>query len=500
MTNLDQNQASQPEQNPQQGSGVSRRRFLKTTAAASAVFSTFAISGTKASGRILGANDAVRLAVAGVNGRGQDHIKGFSKADNVEIVYLVDPDSRLYDSRSKLVEEQNKHTPKCVKDIREVLDDPNVDAISIATCNHWHSLMTIWACMAGKDVYVEKPMSHNVVEGRMCVTAARNNNRVVQHGTQQRSQASRAREIAALQSGNYGKLLVSKGYASKPRWSIGSKPNKPAPSELDYNLWLGPADQTPFNENLVHYNWHWFWNTGNGEIGNQGVHQMDVARWAIKDATLPTKVVSLGGRFAYDDQAETPNTQLTVYEFGDVLLVFEVRGLVGKNKGLDTGYGSEIFNEYYTTEGRIAEGKFYPTGSDKGEKLADLGGEVYPGGEWGSFINAVREKNPAMVNANVEDAHYSAALCHLGNISYRLGSTTSMAGVESPYPNEHVNDTMAKIRENLEKCNLNVSQTQCQVGPALEFDPAAEKFVHNDDANAMLTRAYRGEFKLPEKV
>ncbi len=494
-------QPSQVTKPHQERKTVSRRRFLKTAAASSAVFSTFAIAGTKASGRILGANDTVRLAVAGINGRGQAHISGFSRSKDVEIAYLVDPDTRLFESRSKQVEEHNNNTPKCVQDIREVLDDPNVDAISIATCNHWHSLMTVWACMAGKNVYVEKPMSHNVFEGRQCVKAAQNNNCVVQHGTQQRSSGSRAREIAALQSGNYGKLLVSKGYASKPRWSIGNKPVKPIPNGLDYDLWLGPADETPYHENLVHYNWHWSWNTGNGEIGNQGVHQMDIARWAIKDATLPNKVISLGGRFGYEDQGETPNTQVTVYEFGDVMLVFEVRGLVGKKGDIDTKYGSEIRNEYYTTEGRIADGKFFANGSSQGETLDDLGGEVYPGGEWGSFINAVRENNPDMVNGGVEDAHYSSALCHLGNISYRLGSTTTMAGVNSPYANnQQVNDSIEKIKENLGRINLRLDQAECQVGPMLEFDPAKEQFIDNDAANAMLTRNYRGEFTVPKDI
>ncbi|MDA7978603.1 MAG: Gfo/Idh/MocA family oxidoreductase [Pirellulales bacterium] len=482
-------------------SHVTRRGFLKATAASSAAFSTFAISGTKASGRIVGANETLRIAVAGINGRGRDHINGFSRSKDVQITYLVDPDSRLFDSRSKQVQERNGHTPECVQDIREALDDPNLDVISIATCNHWHSLMTIWACQAGKDVYVEKPISHNVFEGRQCVVATRKYNRVVQHGTQQRSNAGRAREIAALQSGKYGKLLVSKAYASKPRWSIGTKPTKSVPTGLDYNLWLGPADETPYHENLVHYNWHWFWNTGNGEIGNQGVHQADVARWAIKGATLPTKVVSLGGRFGYDDQAETPNTQLTVYDYGDVLAVFEVRGLVGKKGNLDTGYKDEIRNEFYTTEGRIADGKFYPNGGGKGERLEELGGSVYPGGEYGSFLNAVRKQDPDMVNANVEDAHYSAALCHLGNISYRLGSTTAMAGIRSPYPNNpQVNASLDKIRENLGRINLNVDQAQCQIGQVLEFDPATEKFVNNPAANALLTREYRGEFTVPKEI
>ncbi|MDP7302654.1 MAG: Gfo/Idh/MocA family oxidoreductase, partial [Pirellulaceae bacterium] len=222
-------------------SKFTRRNFLKTTAAASAAFPLFTIAGTKASGRVIGANDTIRIGVTGIHGRGTSHIGEFAKMDKVDVTYLIDPDSSLFGSRSGQVKSKGGNTPTCVQDIRKALEDDNLDAVSVATCNHWHSLVTVWACQAGKDVYVEKPMSHNVFEGRQCVEAAKKYGRVVQHGTQQRSDGGRASEIAAIQSGKYGKLLVSKGYCCKPRWSIGFKPTKPAPKHLDFNLWLGPA-------------------------------------------------------------------------------------------------------------------------------------------------------------------------------------------------------------------------------------------------------------------
>ena len=398
-------------------SKLTRRNFIKTSAAASAVFPLFTISGTKASGNVLGANERIRMAVAGINGRGKSHIDGFASQNNIEVSYLVDPDSRLFSSRSKMVNSKGGNTPKCFQDIREALDDKDLNAVSVATCNHWHSLITVWSCQAGKDVYVEKPISHNISEGRKCVEAARKYGRIVQHGTQQRSSQSRADEIAALQSGNYGKLLVSKGYCCKPRWSIGFKPLKTPPAELDFNIWLGPAPEQPYHENLVHYNWHWFWDTGNGDTGNQGVHEIDVARWAIKDATLPTRVWSLGGRFGYKDQGQTPNTQLTVFEYGDVTLLFETRGLVGHHDKAPR----KVANEFYTTEGMIADGKFYPKSGGSPVQVVGKADPVTPGGPFVSFITAVRSRNQADINCDAEVGHYSAALCHLSNISYRLG-------------------------------------------------------------------------------
>ena len=481
---------------------VSRRTFLARSAAASTAFGLFTIAGTKASGRVLGANDTIRVGVAGIRGRGQSHIDAFAsqlKNENVQVTYLIDPDTRLFDSRKSKVTQTGGNDPQTVKDIRKALDDPNLDAVSVATCNHWHSLITIWACQAGKDVYVEKPISHNVYEGRKCVEAAAKYGRIVQHGTQQRSSDERANEIAAVHSGKYGKLLVSKGYCCKPRWSIGEKPTEAAPAELDFNIWLGPAPEQPYHANLVPYNWHWFWDTGNGDIGNQGVHEMDVARWAIKGATLPKSVWSLGGRFGYQDQGQTPNTQMAVFDYGDALLVFEVRGLVGEKSGLP----NVVENEYYTTEGMIKEHKFYKDGKGEGEPLGKFDAHVTPGGPFGSFIRAMRSRKPADNNADAETAHYSAALCHLANISYRLGHRAGWdKATQTLDDNQQVKQTFMNLRSNLRTIGAIQDETNYTVGQKLAFDPQAERFTGEgaEAANPLLTRPYRAPFVVPDKV
>ena len=482
---------------------VTRRTFLKSTAATSATFGLFTIAGTKASGRVIGANERIRVGVAGIRGRGQSHINAFAKelkGENTEVTYLIDPDTRLFADRSSAVTSLGGNTPKCVKDIREALEDKNVDVITVATCNHWHSLITIWACQAGKDVYVEKPISHNVFEGRKCVEAATKYGRVVQHGTQQRSSVERAREIAAVQSGKYGKLVVSKGYCCKPRWSIGSKPLEAPPAELDFNIWLGPAPKQEYHANLVPYNWHWFWDTGNGDIGNQGVHEMDVARWAIKDATLPKQVWSLGGRFGFEDQGQTPNTQMAVFDYGDALLVFEVRGLVGEKNGQPP----KVANEYYTTEGVIRDSRFYRHGAGgEGEKVEGPEVDVTPGGTFGAFVRAVRSRKPQDNNASAEVAHCSAALCHLGNISYRLGEQVSFdRAMSSLGDSKQVVETFNNLAENLKATDLKLADTKYTLGKTLAFDAKAEQFTGAgaEAANPLLSRPYREPFVVPSSV
>jgi len=315
----------------------------------------------------------------------------------------------------------------------------------------------------------------------------------VQHGTQQRSSLERANEIAAVQSGKYGKLLVSKGYCCKPRWSIGRKDFTSPPAHLDFDLWLGPAPRQPFHANLVHYNWHWFWDFGNGDIGNQGVHEIDVARWAIKNATFPNRVFSLGGRFAEGDQGLTPNMQMAVYEFGDVLLVFEVRGLVTKHPQ----FPFRVENEYYTDQGRIAGGKFYPQNGADPLPLDRFDVKVTPGGAWGSFLHAVRTRNPADLNADVEHGHYSAGLCHLANISYRLGEPESFSRKPDRLgDNREVVETFEKIKENLGGTGVALAEATYQLGPTLTFDPREERFTGDraHEANSMLSREYRKPF------
>jgi predicted dehydrogenase len=489
----------------------SRRRFLQTAAAASTTFPLFTIAGTKASAKVIGANDTIRIGVAGIHGRGGSHISEFtSMGDKVRVTYLIDPDSSLFESRTKSVAaRQGGEAPKCVQDIRQALDDKALDAVSVATTNHWHSLITIWACQAGKDVYVEKPISHNVFEGRKCVEAAKKYGRVVQHGTQSRSSKEWARTVAAVHSGKYGKLLISKGEASKNRWSIGFKPVKTPPSTLDFNIWLGPAPEQPYHENLVHYNWHWFWDFGNGDIGNQGVHQIDIARWGIKDGTLPTKVYSIGGRFLPDgpDQGQVPNMQLAVMEFGDVILLFEVRGLTNKHKD----WPNVVTNSFITTEGVIKEGTgrgggsvFQPKSGGAPQKIElDKDPHVAPGGAFGAFINAMRTRKPEDNNCDAEVAHYSSALIHLANISYRLGTVGTYDKARGAIgDNKEIVATLERIRDNSQAVGVPVDQTKYTVGPVLTFDPATEKFTgeHAAEANKLLTREYRPPFIVPQTV
>jgi predicted dehydrogenase len=477
-------------------SRLTRRSFLKRSLAAAA---TITIAGTKSSGRVLGANDVIRVGVAGIHGQGNGHIQQYLGLKGVQITYLIDPDSSLFESRGAPIKQKWGQAPKCVQDIRKALEDKELDAVSIATPNHWHSLITIWACQAGKDVYVEKPLSHNIVEGRRCVEAARKYGRIVQHGTQQRSSESRANEIAAVHSGKYGKLRVSKGYCCKPRWSIGRKDKAQPPDALDFNLWLGPAPEQPYHGNLVHYNWHWFWDFGNGDIGNQGIHEIDVARWAIKGAMLPSKVWSLGGRLAYEDQGQTPNMQMAVCEYGDTLLVFEVRGLVDKNKD----FPFKVLNEYYTDEGMITGGKFFPRKGGEPEKLASFDVKVTPGGAWGSFLHAVRSRKVEDCNADVEIGHTSCAVMHAANISYRLGEPAPFnAKTKKLGDNREVVETFTNLQENLKGVGVRLEETTYQLGQTLTFDPKTERFTGDgtDKANAFLTSRYRAPFVVPEKV
>src|SRR5262245_34961162 len=386
-------------------SSLSRRRFVQAAAAASTAFPLFTIAGTKASGKVIGANDTVRIGVAGCGGRGGNHVSEWTSQEKVQITYLIDPDTKNSASKVKAVEGRQKSRPKTVQDIRQALEDKELDAVSVATCNHWHSLITIWACQAGKDVYVEKPISHNVFEGRKCVEAAKKYGRVVQHGTQSRSSRSFAKAIAAVQSGKYGELLVSHGSSSKPgsgRSSLGVQPISSPPSNFDFNMWCGPAPMQPFHANLHPYNWHWFWDFGNGEIGNQGVHQMDIARWAIKGSNLPTKVYSIGGRFLHDgpDQGQAPNMQMAVMEFGNAILLFEVRGLTGKHPD----WPQDVSNRFIMTEGVIKEGggrgrgaggyMFYPKSGGEAQPLAVEEPKITVADAFPAFINAMRTRKP----------------------------------------------------------------------------------------------------------
>lgn len=477
-------------------SSTSRRSFLKQS---SVIAAGFTIAGTRASGRVLGANDAIRIGIAGLNGRGSAHVAEFVKMPGVRITHLIDPDTRTWKKRVDQVTAGGGKAPETLQDVRLLLDGGQIDALAIATPNHWHSLMAIWACQAGKDVYVEKPCSHNIHEGRVLVDTARKHNRIVQHGTQSRSDADWAAAAELVQSGRYGKLLVSRALCYKRRDSIGIKPDSETPAELDYSLWLGPASERSFNANYVHYNWHWFWDFGNGDIGNQGVHQMDIARWMIPGATLPRTVYSLGGRFGYKDQGQTPNTQIALMDFGDTLLVFEVRGLKTAPY-----LGQAVGNILHFEEGTVAGGKFTRKGSTTAEPI-DLrarSGFEFEGNHFGNFITAVRSRKTSDLNADIAVGHASSALCHLANISYRLGEQVPFSSRGQAFgDHKELGETFARMQEHLKDENaVALDGLEYRAGRRLVVDAEKETIRDDAEANALLTRKYRAPFVVPDQA
>jgi predicted dehydrogenase len=474
----------------------SRRQFLKCSTA------TVALSGLSPASwaRVVGANEAIRVAVVGLNGRGGGHINEFRKMEGVRLAALCDVDTQVLERSAGKIQGVAKY-----QDIRKLLENKEIDAVSVATTNHWHSLITIWACQAGKDVYVEKPCSHNVFEGRKCVEAARKYNRVVQHGTQSRASGSTAKLAALAKSGKYGKLLVSKGYCCKPRWTIGFKPVANPPAYLDFDIWLGPAPKQPYHANLVHYNWHWFWDFGNGDIGNQGVHEIDKARWFL-GGTLPRSVVSLGGRYVdeanFKDQGQTPNQMVSVYDFGGPLVLFETRGLVANKKipAIAENYPNKVANELYFEAGAIKGNKFYPKDGGAAQPLESVDFDAPEGGHFANFIHCMRTRKWQELNADILQGHLSAALCHLGNISYRLGQERPFEKPKDFSDNAVVGESIMTVLENTKAIGVDPQKATLWVGPKLAFDPEQEKFVRNAKANQLLTRAYRAPYVVPEKV
>jgi len=460
-----------------------RRGFLKQSAAFGA---TFAIAAHP--GRVLGANDAIHVGVAGIHGRGGAHIGEFSRMPGVQVTHLIDPDSNLFAGKAKGLEQRNGRKPVCLQDIRKALEDKDLDVVSIATCNHWHSLITVWACQAGKDVYVEKPCSHNIFEGRQCVEAARKYKRIVQHGTQRRSggQWQKARDIAA---GKHGKLTLVRARSYRVRKGIGFAKPEPVPSGLDFDIWLGPAPKQPFHRNLVHYRWHWFWDTGNGDIGNNGPHWSDMARWLIPNATLPKRVMSLGGRFLWKDQGQTPNLQMAVYDFGDVKMIFEVTDLKPALKGRP----DLVFDK----DAKVEPIEIH-TPPDVRSPVAPRG----PGGSiFKNFIECVRSRKPEDLDAHILEGHYSSSLCHLANISYRLGTDVPFNKKTGALGDDkEVAATFQWLCDVLKANDYKLGEGTYRLGRTLEFDPETEQFIGDDEANKLLTRPYRKPFVVPRKV
>jgi predicted dehydrogenase len=474
-----------------------RRQFLEESmfAAAAAVTATSATSifaedkPSKSPGEKLG------VAVVGCGGRGSDHLKSFASRPDTEVLYVVDVDERIAQSRAKLVADKQGRAPKFVADMRDAFDDKSVDLISTATPNHWHSLVAIWAIQAGKDVYVEKPVSHNVSEGRRVVEAARKYNKICQAGTQCRSNPGMQDAMKYIHDGKLGKVQVSRGLCYKRRPSIGALGNYPVPPGINYDLWIGPAPMAPLTRPRFHYDWHWQFPYGNGDLGNQGIHQMDLARWALGVDRLSDWVLSYGGRLGYEDAGNTANTQMIIQGFGEAALVFEVRGLrTAPYRGAGVGIIVECTDGYLVMTSYDKGAAF-----DKdGQKVQEFSGG---GDHYGNFLAAVRSRNYKNLNADIEQGHLSSALCHLGNISYRLGEQLSMPEVKERLQSlqtvEKVQDSFDRFSQHLADNQLDLEKTKIAWGANLAVDPPNEKFIGNSQADAMLTRDYRAPFIVP---
>lgn len=444
----------------------------------------------------VGPNDQIRIACIGFRGQGMGHINAYLNMDDVTIATLCDVDSNLFDGAVKTIEGKGKKKPQCVQDLRRVFDDKSIDAVSIATPNHWHALAAIWAMQAGKDVYVEKPISHNVSEGRRIVEVARKYKRICQCGTQSRSNPGMKDAIAYVQSGKIGKVQVARGLCYKPRGSIGvAGGEQKVPEGVDYDIWLGPAPKKPLLRSRFHYDWHWFWDYGNGDLGNQGIHQMDIARWGLNKNCLAHSAIGLGGRFGYKDDGETPNTELIFLDYGDSQLIFEVRGLKTSDYK-----GAKVGVIFHGTEGYVVVPSYNSgTAFDlKGTKIAEFKGSA---NHHRNFIDAVRSRKPSDLNAECLEGHLSSALCHLGNISYRLGSEVPFSNQSKAFgDNKEAYETFARTQEHLKDNAVPVDGTQYRLGKMLKIDSAKETFIDCPEANTMLTRQYRAPYVVPASV
>ena len=411
------------------------------------------------------ANDTIRVAVIGLRGRGKDHIKAYSKMPGVEIAAVCDIDESILKERVGDIVAAGRRKPDTYTDFRKLLEDRGIDAVSIATPNHQHTLQTIWALQAGKHVYVEKPCSHDMFEARQIVAAAKKYNRIVEHGSQSRSMPAVLDAMKQMRDGLIGDIYMARGLCFKWRDTIGHTPEEPAPAGVHYDLWLGPAPEHAFTKNRFHYNWHWFWDYGNGDIGNQGIHQVDVCRWGL-GVKYPYKVSAQGGHFMFDDDQETPNVLTASYEFRDSAgkakyMVFEVRHWMTNH---EAGIGEGPKHDSNTMGAIFYGSKGYMSIDADGRVQSWLGKEQTPGpsgyaqgNHWQNFIDVLRSGRPSDIAAPIDEGAISTTLVHLANISYRVGRT-------------------------------------------LYFDAENYRCEGDDEATAMFRRKYREPFVVPDRI
>ena len=490
---------------------ITRRDFMKTSIAAG-------IALARPFSRARGANNDIRVAVAGFRSHGRTHINAYLKIPSVRVVALCDADRDVLARGVAEFKARNEKVDAYV-DIRELLADKTIDAVSTATPNHWHALLTVWACQAGKDVCVEKPVSHNIFEGRKMVEAARKYNRIVQADLDRRSDEGLAEAVRYIQQGQLGNIVVVRGFCYKRRSSMGKVdgPQK-IPESVDYNLWCGPAPMGPLMRKKLHYDWHWVWATGCGEIGNNGPHQLDVCRWVLDQTGLPKRVMSIGGRFGYDDDGETPNTQIAVFDYEPAPIIYEVRGLPTEKGGstMDT-YRAVSTAGVVMRSGRQGPGAKTGVVVQCEDGYVDLWGLVVynnngretkrfksssPGPQ-ASFIKAVRTRKISDARTDILEGHLSTTLCHMGNISHRLGKESL---------NEHIREVIRgdkdsqeafeRFQSHLAANGVRLKNTPAVLGPWLKMDSSKERFFgrFSKRANRLLTRDYRRPFIVPQQV
>jgi predicted dehydrogenase len=448
--------------------------------------------------------------VGGVGGRGRQLIDALRRVAGVKIVALCDVDRSILDHGVQLLKDRHQQV-SAYADLRRALDDKTIDAVAVATPNHWHGLATIWACQAGKDVYVEKPFSYNIWEGRQMVAAARKYGRMVQVGTQRRSSRTLRRAFEYLQSGAIGPIRCAHAIIYRPRLGIGKsgKP-MPVPSTVDYDLWCGPAAKAPLCRKQLHYDWHWFWPTGNGEIGNNGPHAIDICRWALGQDRPPPRAMSIGGRFGFHDDGETPNTQIALFDYQPAPLICEIRNLSAGKDADAVGkfrWGDRLMA--IACEGGCLAGDAsgVTVFDGQGKKIREIhdgpsGGELETA-HLANFVAAVRTRNAAALNAEALQGHLSAACCHMANISHRLGKRCAPEMIrDSITKDRELSDAFDRCREHLRANGVDLGLDRAVAGPWVTLDGAQGRFAGEfaDQANELSRRTYRKPFVVPEIV
>ena len=474
-------------------SRLTRRSFIGQSIHVGAALGVASALPGMASARATGANDRLRVALLGVHGQGRVHAGKWADMNDAEVVSVCDPDSNVVSEAMSVVEKKTGRKPAYVQDLRKIMEDKTIDIVSIAMPNHWHVLASIWAIQAGKDVYVEKPLGHNIWEQRKLVEAARKHSKIVQMGNFTRSLQSYRTAIEFLHAGKLGKVKVAHGIHYGNRASIRKLADAPVPAGVDYDLWQGPAAERPFNPNRFHYNWHWNFEYGGGEIANNGVYYLDIARWGLGKAEHPKRAMSLGGRLGYEDDGNTPNTQIGVLDYGDVQIIQEIRGLPSE-KYMNVQWG----NVFHCEEGTLVIGNatiaaFTPGG----EVIQKFSGE---GNHFRNFADAVRARNRDLLNSEVLEGHLSTVLCHLPNISHRLGEAKLVSG-DAPFDRSDAgNDAWNRMVAHLKDNGIDLSQVQVRMGRTLTFDGKTETFPGDEAANKLLTREYRKPFVVPDNL